>query len=133
MEANIDCHRRFRWVVCQLESLQNCVTVAALKKALHTLPKTLPDTYDRILLQIDEEYQEIALKVLQWLAYSVRPLTLDEVAEALAVRIGTFTIDPDDRLMDPRDILTVCSSLVTTTYDEKFNETIRLAHYSVKE
>jgi hypothetical protein len=47
----------------------------------------LDDTYARILCNIDEEYSQDAFKILQWLAYSARPLRIKEVAEVIAVEI----------------------------------------------
>jgi hypothetical protein len=49
--------------------------------------------------------------------------------------------DPENRLPEPRDILTICSSLVTTatsTVERRDGDTyeieeLRLAHFSVKE
>jgi hypothetical protein len=86
----------------------------ALKKALKSLPKSINETYSRILSTIDEQYQEDTLKVLQWLTYAARPMLLEEVAEALAVDLnGIPSLDPGQRYPDPRDILALCSSLVT--------------------
>jgi hypothetical protein len=123
-----------------------------LRKALASLPKTLDDTYARILCNIDDENSENALKILQWLAYSARPLQIKEVAEVITVNIGhSPRFDSERRFPEPRDILTICSSLVTTagdSYDEiedlldemedpdddeMANEQVRLAHFSVKE
>src|SRR5438105_2244232 len=73
---------RFPWIACQLETLRSCLTRTALKKALTSLPKTLPDTYDRILTSTVEGHREAALRALQWLTYAVRPLTLYEVTDA---------------------------------------------------
>ncbi len=121
---------RFRWVECQLDSLGNCLSPAALRRALKTLPETLPDTYDRILGSIGEDYRTEAHTALQWLAFSARPLRLEEVAEAIAVKPGCGLDFVEDRLFDPYEILTICSSLITIS-DEASE--IRLAHYSVKE
>jgi hypothetical protein len=41
---------------------------------LNTPPKTLNETYDRIITGIDEGYVEEASKILQWLAFSARPV-----------------------------------------------------------
>ncbi|KAI9876330.1 MAG: hypothetical protein M1830_006749 [Pleopsidium flavum] len=120
----------FRWVVCQLDSLGKCVSPAAVKRALKTLPKTLDATYARILTSIEDDYRESAHTALQWLAFSARPLRLEEVAEAVAVKPGCGLDFVDDRLFDPYEILAICSSLVTIS-DE--SSEIRLAHYSVKE
>ena len=115
--------------------------VDALRKALKALPKTLDETYARILDNIDEEYSQDAFRILQWLVYSARPLRIEEVAEVLAINTDESRFDPENRLPEPRDLLTICSSLVTTVAgtvkDNKgaSNETteLRLAHFSVQE
>ncbi|KAH6667724.1 hypothetical protein B0J14DRAFT_170784 [Halenospora varia] len=134
-------HGMFRWVVCQLDALRKCLKLNALRKALQLLPKTLDDTYTRILCSIDEEYRQDAFTILQWLVYSARPLRIEEVAEVVAVDIDHLRFDAENRLPEPRDILTICSSLVTTAaITAKGNngvscetEELRLAHFSVKE
>jgi hypothetical protein len=96
--------------------LRKCITVDALRRTLKALPKTLDETYDRILTSIDEQHCDLARKVLQWLAFSARPVTLAEVAEALAVDLDHgCMLEPDAQLQDPHDILIICSSLVTTS------------------
>ena len=106
---------------------------------MKSLPKTLDETYDRILRNIDEDYRQDALRILQWLAYSARPLQIEEVAEIVAVDAEQSRFDPENRLRDPRDVLTICSSLVTTAAitapraaSGEITE-LRLAHFSVKE
>ncbi|KAF8479929.1 hypothetical protein JB92DRAFT_2665290, partial [Gautieria morchelliformis] len=111
-----DAHGMFRWVVCQLDALRRCRSVAALEKALTCLPKTLYETYDRILLAISEDYRQDALNLLQWLAFSARTLSLSEAVDLLAIEHYTEQgplFDPKRRLWNPHDILTICSSLVT--------------------
>ena len=101
----------------------------------------MDDTYARILSNVDEEYSQDAFKILQWLAYSVRPLRVEEVAEVIAVDIDHLRFDSENRLPEPRDVLTICSSLVTTAAATAINddgvsyevEELRLAHFSVKE
>ena len=87
-----------------------------IKKAMTSLPKSLDETYERILLNIDELYKEDAHRVLQWLAFSARPVTMAEVAEVLAINFDEGALlSPDQRLSNPHDILVICSSLVTTS------------------
>ena len=63
---------------------------------------------------IDEAHAEDALKILQWLAFSTRPLELQELAEATAITLEDIPkFDPEDRLRHPTDILAICSSLVS--------------------
>ena len=117
-----------------------------LRKTLATLPKTLDDTYARILCNIDDEYQQYALHILQWLAFSMRPLHLKEIAEVIAIDINDHPkFDPQRRLPDPEDVVEICSSLITVTdsvsddddfnhlYSESYGAYLVLAHFSVKE
>ncbi|KAH9203372.1 ankyrin repeat-containing domain protein [Leptodontidium sp. 2 PMI_412] len=131
----------FRWVVCQLDVPRKCLKVDALRKALKSLPKTLDETYARILLSIDEDYSQDAFRILQWLVYSARPLRIEEMVEVIAIDTEESQLNPENRLPDPRDLLTICSSLVTTisvTVNGNNGATnditeLRLAHFSVKE
>src|SRR5271168_34743 len=128
---------RFQWVICQLDMLRRCTSVSAIRKAMSALPKSLDETYDRILLGIDEIHQPEVMKVLHALTVSVSQLTLEEIVEILAVDLEATPprFDPDSRLLDPRTILSMCSSLVTTARAEQWDEfggkTLRLAHASV--
>lgn len=107
-------YSRFRWAVCQLGSLGNCLNLPSLRKALAFLPKTLDKTYTRILCGIDEDHYKYAFKILQWLTYSLRPLGLDEVAETIAIDSkGSPRFDPENRLPEPVEIVTICASLVS--------------------
>src|SRR5580704_6492980 len=108
------CLIRFRWVVCQLDELRKCAKPAELRKALKALPKTLDETYERILVNIDELYREDVQKVLRFLAFSARPVTLEEVVDVLAVTFeDSPRFDPEQRYPEPQDILMRCSSLVS--------------------
>ena len=131
--------------MCQLDELQKCLTAASLKKTLRTLPKTLYETYDRVLLSIDPAYHEEATQILQWLVVCQRPLYIEEAAETVAMLPspvnGRPDFDADNRLSDPNDIFQICLSLVSTTSaaDSRSRdgqlvsaEYMRLAHYSVK-
>ena len=131
---------RFRWAVCQLDTLGKCRNRANLRKALAALPPTLDTTYDRILCAIDEEDANYAIRVLLWLAFSDRPLTVDEVAEVIAIDVARDpAFDREEVLEDPLDALDICCSLVTIATDngnglvQSTRKVAVLAHYSVKE
>lgn len=83
-------------------------------------------------IQGDEDCFIDALAILRWLAAAARPLTLSEVAEAIAISPGCVAINEDNRLFDAQELLFICSGLVMLVGD---NETgrLRLAHFSVKE
>ncbi|KAJ4321942.1 hypothetical protein N0V94_002654 [Neodidymelliopsis sp. IMI 364377] len=82
-----------------------------------------------------EEDSEYALRILQWLTFSARPLSPEEIAEAVAVDVTRDSaFDRDDVLEDPLESLDICSSLVTLTMDDETGRRIiALAHYSVQE
>lgn len=116
-----------------------------LRRELTSLPKTLDDTYTRILCHIDEDHYQYALKILQWLTYSARPLHLEEIAKIIAIDIeGSFRFDLAHRFPESRDILTICSSLISLSSsivddmnvemnDESDKVVVRLTHFSIKE
>jgi len=101
----------------------------------------LDETYARILDNIDEDYRRDALKILQWLTYSARPLRLEEVAEVIAIDFEESPrFNPEKRYPEPRDIWTICSSLISLeeealedTHEGNTRVNVRLAHFSVKE
>jgi hypothetical protein len=100
--------------VCQLDALQSCLNLPALRKALSTLPKSLDETYARILCNIPEDQSDHALRILQWLTHSLRPLTLKELAETIVINVtGDPSFDEEARYPIPRDILTLCPGLIT--------------------
>ncbi|KAI9783658.1 MAG: hypothetical protein M1839_003506 [Geoglossum umbratile] len=146
----------FRWAACQLELIKNCLQAGAVRKTLKNLPRTLEETYDRILLAIPEDRREIARAALLLLAYSMRPLTLSELAEGMVIDVEGQCFDPKEhRLNDHRDVLEVCSSLVTVAkariihtsswmkekneierrhaFPDPYVEVVQFAHFSVKE
>ena len=148
------CPTRFRLVTCQLDELAKCSSLFRLRKTLRSLPRTLEDIYERILSQIDdsEDARGDAVKLLQWLAFSVRPLTLAEMAEVFAINRDEIIprFDSDGRPRDSRSILGTCPNLITVSYgvpgkkdyfhplfrvpaSVRNTGTISLAHMSVKD
>jgi ankyrin repeat protein len=111
-----------------------------LRKSLATLPQTLDQTYDRILTAISGEDCEYAMRILRWLTFSARPLSVEEIAEVVAIDVAR---DPaflrDEVLEDPLEALNICSSLVTITTNKAkgrlgpAQRIVALAHYSVQE
>ena len=107
---------RFRWVALQLTGLKECWTITDLKKQLNDLPQGLDETYDQILLGINEKHHGYLKLFLQWLSFAVRPLSLRELAATAAVDI--FAEDgpeykSDNELQDIEVVLRICSSFVT--------------------
>ncbi|KAI1084890.1 ankyrin repeat-containing domain protein [Whalleya microplaca] len=137
-------HGMFRWVDCQISSLSKCATARDVKKALKTLPKSLSEAYTSTLRNIDEAHWDYAIKMLMLLAISPKPVTIGEAVDILAIDFDSEEapfFDEDLRVPDETDIVTMCTTLVSTatTYQVAANGElvesveIRLAHYTVKE
>lgn len=114
--------------------------MSAIKKALEQLPPTLDATYERILGAIEPNDTVEAYHILQWLAFAERPLLLEEVAEAAVTQGDGGSIDPEDRLFDPFEVMRICKSLVSLSDDTLTicgewvsGRFVRFAHFSVKE
>ena len=113
MKTKFNC--RFRWVALQLNELKKCRTKTDLKKQLANLPKGLDETYDRILLGMNEKDYGYAKIFLQWLSFAVRPLTLKELATTAAVDLSAENgpeYRSDNELQDATDVLRICSSFI---------------------
>jgi hypothetical protein len=100
-------------VECQLDALRKCLNRAGVRKALSELPATLDNTYERILTDIPKEYSREVRTVLQLLAWSCRPLTLSEIAEAVVVDLDNYKFDKDERMPDPYDLYEIIAALVS--------------------
>jgi hypothetical protein len=114
-------YSRFLLVSLQIDKLHGCFSQGDLEDQLEDLPHDLDEVYDRIISGIDKKYREDALKILQWLSFSIRPLTLSEVAQVVGVVPDTdqgLRFEPSRIFTNPRSVLMICSSLVTETDGE---------------
>ena len=127
--------RRFRWVFRQLEVLRLCFP-ANLRHALEELPKSLDETYKRILTEINNANSMHAYRLLQCLAVALRPLRVEELAEVLAFDLtggGMPKLNADWRWGDKEEaVLSACSSLVSVIVDDGAR-VVQFSHFSVKE
>lgn len=124
----------FQWVRCQIESLCKLRNDNVIRAALFNLPRTLQDTYHRLLQRIEDCHPDDAetfRRVLSWLVRGVRDLTLDELAEAISIDPesdqGSMDFGAVDT--DPEDVLGILGGLVVVSAEK----IVSLAHYSVKE
>jgi len=79
---------------------------------------TLDETYDQIISKISNADRKFAVKVLQFLAFGAGPVTLEEVADLVAINVDSGL--PDQGLDDPLDILDICSGLVTLSSTSEY-------------
>ena len=122
---------------CQLDRLRRCLS-PRIQKALDELPETLDETYERTLLDIDEENWAYAHRLFQCIAVARRPLRVEELAEFLAFKSetgGNLTFEGNWRPENPKDtVLSTCSSLIAIVNVEGSESPVmQFSHFSVKE
>lgn len=103
-----------------------------LREALDKLPDTLDQYYEdewaRIMSQ-NQHSQLVARHTLSWLYLARRQLKVAELCDALAVRSGDKTSDPDGRI--PIDEITeACQGLAVV---EEHSQIVRLVHSTTLE
>jgi len=126
---------RFRWAFCQLDRLRRCLS-PRIRRALDELPETLDETYERTLLDIDDENWEYAHRLFQCIVVACRPLHVEELAGFLIFKSeegGSLMFEENWRPEDPRDmVLSTCSGLIVVV-NVNGSPVIQFSHFSVKE
>ncbi|KAF7973989.1 hypothetical protein HWV62_13595 [Athelia sp. TMB] len=126
----------FRWVALQIAELSKCPTRRAVNEQLRSLPKDLDEMYERSLSRSANRHE--LKQLLIWLAFSVRHLRLEELADVTAIDFSsndTPTYDPDLLYFSPMHVLDLCAGFVTLIPIGESTDlgTVKLAHMSVKD
>ncbi|KAK0765065.1 hypothetical protein N5P37_002542 [Trichoderma harzianum] len=122
----------FLIVRLHVDALVHLPTVGHVKQALQNLPKRLDVTYERAMERIETQgdaVQKLAKKVLCWLIYAKRVLSVAELQHAVAVEPNTKQLD-EEFIPDKETLGSVCAGLVT--FDAE-SDAVRLAHYTIQE
>ena len=115
-----------------------------LLQTLAGLPQSLDETYERILLSIDDVFQGDARRILMMICFAPRPLTAFELIDAVAVDLSSRPgLVQAARLGDADDLLAICPCLLHVIEDVRgvlesgetssSPGTFRLSHYSIME
>ena len=103
------------------------------REALETLPSDRYNLFKEMITRIRERpnaaQAELGMRVLMWLHFTCRPLTLSELQHALAVEKSHNEFD-DDNIPTQEMILDCCLGLVVV--DEE-TSTVRLVHYTLEQ
>jgi ankyrin repeat protein len=128
------------WAKLQLDSICKQTRDCDIRDELNHLPRTLYETYDRILERITKEQpdnlQELARRILMWILYAERPLHIDELIEAVAIDTGVSTHDGlKERVYNEDTIFKVTGNLISFNrhHDWRTVRTVKFIHYSVQE
>ena len=118
----------FLWVALQIKSLSTVKTDNDIRLALADLPKDLSETYSRVLQKSNDlDYQR---RILQLVTVAQRPLTTEELREALSVVPGNNVWNPAMLITDVYSILGCCGSLIVIDEEELI---VHFIHHSVKQ
>ncbi|KAK8119774.1 uncharacterized protein PG998_004400 [Apiospora kogelbergensis] len=120
----------FLWAALQIDSICSKKTDESIRAALDDLPTDLPEIYRRILHQrkpLAPEYQD---RVLKLLLVAMRPLSLDELREAISVLPLQTAWDPKKLVNNIRTVLSCCGSLIVVDEEQL---TAHFIHPSVQQ
>ena len=99
------------------------------------MPEDLNASYERTLLQLCSfdasttlSNERLVFRILIFVAFSGRPVTVEEVAEFAVIENSAEKIEPDDRFEDPLSVLAFVGSLISMQ-----DSIMTLAHKSVKD
>jgi len=107
-------------------------TIRERREALQTLPPNLEEAFGKTMERIQTQPKpsiKLATKILTWIRLAERPLSIDELLEACAIREGDSDLDSNN--FPSRDtFLNCCLGLAIV---ENETSTVRLVHFSLQE
>ena len=124
---------RFLLAQLHVDALESAaaLTIRHVRNKLDTLPTNLATTYDQAMQRIEDQQldrKEVALKILAWVSYTFRSLSLKELQHAVAIRPGDTQLD-QELIMDGSHITALCAGLVIL---DQRTSTVNWVHYSTK-
>ncbi|KAI5460897.1 prion-inhibition and propagation-domain-containing protein, partial [Mariannaea sp. PMI_226] len=140
------CDGQFLWVKMLAESLRKGMNKMQLQRAISDTPTGLTQIYERNWEAIQMQPsrgRERAVSLLRWAAFSLRPLTISEITEAVLIQDG-YTDIPYEELPDSIDTFYInteiadhCGSLIEireiTGQNDLSLMTVHVTHFSVKQ
>lgn len=110
-----------------MDRLCNLRTGRDVLMALNDLPSTLNDTYAMLLQRIPSHDRSLARNAFMWLSFSIKRMTLRQLAEAVVLEETDRDLNDDFRLTDPASIIEICRGLVQLE-----DGYVNLAHDSIR-
>ena len=129
----------------QILEVQKCrqqtLRTSDVEVILRTLPRGVEECYERMLKQIPRNIFEECKTALKWLAFSQRPLYVEELVDACVLTLSAFPSFDSSQRLCPMDILNNLVGLATVEPDLANTKgtilpakhTVSLAHLSVQE
>ncbi|KAK4173963.1 hypothetical protein QBC36DRAFT_313395 [Triangularia setosa] len=138
------CEGQFLWLKMQEENLETDMNPRHLQRLLEGTPKGLGQTYERNWSKIENTTRsQRAVALLSWAVFAMRPLTVDEITEAVLI-----VQDDEDLLADElpdtvdddyieNEIRKLCSLLleIRNSHPESTlgSQTVHLAHFTIRQ
>ena len=125
---------RFLLVFLSIETILQEPTIYQRREKLRAMKNGLDlgGAYETMLGRIEAQggkKAKLGIAVLMWISHSRRPLQMDELCHAVAIRIGSNDLDNND-IPTISTLLGCCQGLVTV---DKGSSTIRLIHFTLQE
>ena len=110
------------------------MTIPRRRQKLRTIQNGLPlgGTYEATLERIKAQGGErarLGIAVLMWISHSRQPLRVDELRHAIAIQIGSDSLDTGD-IPSISTLLGCCQGLATV---DQGASTVKLIHFTIKE
>jgi len=110
-----------------MDSLVGKLNARQVRAALEILPEGMDGTYDEAMERVerqDDSRKQLAKRVLSWITYAIRPLSVEELQHALAVMPDTTYLDPDD-ITDDEILTSICAGLVVIDKEQNIVGLVR--------
>ncbi|KAI3334596.1 hypothetical protein F4824DRAFT_501852 [Ustulina deusta] len=120
----------FLWVALEIDDICSQVCEEDVLVALQNLPTTLTEILTRAVLRIlTQGNQRIAKEVFKWVSVAKRPLLLDELQDALSIKIGESDSRPERRPKRIEKLSAWCANLVEI---DEVSNSVQFVHHSVR-
>ncbi|KAJ0337707.1 hypothetical protein COL154_006212 [Colletotrichum chrysophilum] len=120
-DSNAEVYWSFLLARLHVDSLVECLTMGALRRALRDLTGDLDQMYTKSLERMEQslrpKHYGILKKPLLWIAWGQRPLSISELGHALAIYPGIEDIDEED-ILPIRQIATWSAGLLFVDGDD---------------
>ena len=125
-------HYSFLLPVLHIGTVLEARTIRERREALQTLPPNLGEAFGKTMERIQTQpkaWVKQATKILTWIHLAERPLSIDELLEACAIKEGDSDLDPNN-FPSRGTFLNCCLGLAIV---ENETSTVRLVHFSLQE
>jgi hypothetical protein len=110
-----------------MDSLAITINRQHARAALANLPKDVNVTYDQTMKRIEGQFEgdrELAERVLCWITYAQRPLSLQELQHAVAISPEMSEMNPD-AIVNETILTSVCGGLVVVDKESNIVRLVR--------